>query len=61
MNKNERELTPDELRLWSCLLGAVDLLKKLHDPMHNNMLRDARQDLIKAITNFKKWSGLHEN
>lgn len=55
---------PSESELFDQLLGqAISnmemLLKKTHDPMHNNMLKDARSDLQKAIERFKKqnWPG----
>lgn len=45
--------------LEQALSNLEMLLKKTHDPMHNNMLRDSRETLQRAILTFRRhnWPG----
>ena len=43
-----------DVRLNEILAVLRTWLIKEHDPMHNNMLRDARKDLVEAIERFRK-------
>ena len=57
MDLTEEKLFDELLR--QALSNLEMLLIQTHNPMHNNMLKDARSDLKKSIERFKKqnWPG----